>query len=243
MEHQARAAVRRDRAGRERREPRGLPRAWRASSDPSARRLAGDQGLARQGRQPLVPDRSAGRDRRALRQDPHVRRRSRRRRELSRIAQLPARRARRGGRPALGPARPDDLLRPALSRALPRAGRGRRVVPRHPVGLHPADRRSALARADARPRHRERLLRASRPRRAASTRTAARPSAIRSSSIRGAASWPKAAPSRAWSWPRSIRPKSRRRARGFRRCSTAGASRWSSRWRSRRTCTRCGGPA
>ena len=35
-----------------------------------------------------------GRDRRALRQDPHVRRRSRRRRELSRVAQLSAGRAR-----------------------------------------------------------------------------------------------------------------------------------------------------
>ena len=43
--------------------------------------------------------------------------------------------------------------------ALPRAGRGRRLLPRDPVRLHPADRRGALARADARPRHRERLLR------------------------------------------------------------------------------------
>ena len=39
---------------------------------------------AGQGGQSLVPDRPQGRDRRALRQDPHVRRRSRRRRELSR---------------------------------------------------------------------------------------------------------------------------------------------------------------
>ena len=165
--------------------------------DPSAHRLARDQGLARQGGQPLVPDRSARRDRRALRQDPHVRRRSRQRRELSRVAQLPARRAGGAGRPAVGPARPDGLLRSALPGALPRAGGGRRIVPRHSVRLHQADRRGALARADARARDRERLLRASPPRRAASTRTAARPSAIRWWSIPGAASSPKAAPSRA----------------------------------------------
>ena len=40
--------------------------------------------------EPLVPDRPRGRDRRALRQDPHVRRRPQGRRELSRVAQLPA---------------------------------------------------------------------------------------------------------------------------------------------------------
>ena len=79
-------------------------------------RLAGDQAFARQGRQPLVPDRSERRDRRALRQDPHVRRRSRRRRELSRVAQLPAGRTGGAVRSAVGPARPDDLLRPAVSR-------------------------------------------------------------------------------------------------------------------------------
>ena len=82
-------------AGGERREPRDLPRAGAQAFDPSAHRLAGGQGDRRQGGQPRVPDRSARRDRRALRQDPHVRRRSRQRRELSRVAQLPARRARR----------------------------------------------------------------------------------------------------------------------------------------------------
>ena len=50
-----------------------------------------------------------------------------------------------------------DLRFPALYRAL---ARGRRLVPRHPVRLHPADRRGALARAQPRARHRERLLRA-----------------------------------------------------------------------------------
>ena len=82
-----------DRGGRSRHLARDLPRAGAQARHLSPCRLAGDQGLARQGRQPLVPDRPEGRDRRALRQDPHVRRRSRRRRELSRVAQLPAGRA------------------------------------------------------------------------------------------------------------------------------------------------------
>ena len=55
--------------------------------------------------------------------------------------------------------RADDLLRRALSRTLSRIGRSRRVVPHRAVGLHPEDRRSALAHAAARPRHRDRLLR------------------------------------------------------------------------------------
>jgi predicted amidohydrolase len=38
-------------------------------------------------------------------------------------------------------------------------GRKRRVVPHGAVGLHPEDRRSALAHPAARPRHRDRLLR------------------------------------------------------------------------------------
>ena len=96
---------------------------------------------------------------RQLRQDPHVRYRSAGRRELSRIRQLPAGRNRRDRRPAVGPHRPDDLLRRAFSGALSRARRKRRVVPHRPFRLHRANRRSALAHAAARPRHRERLLR------------------------------------------------------------------------------------
>ena len=125
---QARAAVRRDRRGGERREPRRRSASSRASSaiylhiGSLAIKVSPDKAANRS-----LPDRPARRDRRALRQDPYVRRRSRQRRELSRIAQLPARRARRGHRPAVGPARPDDLLRPALPRAVPRAGGSRRL--------------------------------------------------------------------------------------------------------------------
>ncbi len=57
-----------------------------------------------------------------------------------------------------GPPWADDLLRFALSRAVPRARRKRRVVHRRALRLHPQNRRSALAYAAARPRHRKRLL-------------------------------------------------------------------------------------
>ncbi len=58
-----------------------------------------------------------------------------------------------------------DLRFPALYRAL---GRSRRHHAGHSIRLHPADRRGALACADARARHRERLLRVRRrPRRQA----------------------------------------------------------------------------
>ena len=62
-------------------------------------------------------------------------------------------------RPAVGPDGPDHLLRSALPAALPGTGGSRRELSRHPVGLHQADRRSALARSDARPRDREWRLR------------------------------------------------------------------------------------
>ena len=87
---------------------------------------------ARQGRQPRLPDRSARRDRRALRQDPHVRRRSRQRRELSRVAQLPP------GELAvlhdlpwgrLGLTVCYDLRFPALYRALAEAGASFLAIP------------------------------------------------------------------------------------------------------------------
>ena len=92
---QARAAVRRDRARRSTtRRSRAFRELGAQARHLPPHRLAGDQGLAGQGGQPLLPDRPARRHRRALRQDPHVRRRSRQRRELSRVAQLPAGRAR-----------------------------------------------------------------------------------------------------------------------------------------------------
>src|SRR5215510_14552689 len=51
-----------------------------------------DASLARPRRQPIVSDRPGRRDRCALRQDSHVRRRPRRRRKLSRVEQLQTRR-------------------------------------------------------------------------------------------------------------------------------------------------------
>ena len=62
-------------------------------------------------------------------------------------------------RPAMGTARADHLLRPALPGALSRARRGRRDVSGDPVRVHAPDRRGALACADARARDRERLVR------------------------------------------------------------------------------------
>ena len=64
-----------DRAGRERRLARDLPRACARARHLRACRLARREGFARQGGEPLVPDRPPRRNRRALRQDPHVRRR------------------------------------------------------------------------------------------------------------------------------------------------------------------------
>ena len=116
----------------------------------------------------------------ALRQDPHVRRRSRQWRELARIGRLRAGHARRVVADiGVGEARLRHLLRSALPAAVPRRGAGRRRRAHRARRLHPPDRRGALACAAARPRHRERRLRRSPPRKAACTRTAARPSAIR----------------------------------------------------------------
>ena len=72
--------------------------------------------------------------------------------------QLPARRHRFARRSAVGADRADDLLRHALSFALPGAGGERCELPHHAVRLHQADRRSALARTAALTRDRERRL-------------------------------------------------------------------------------------
>ena len=187
-------------AGGERREPRHLPRACAQARHLSSHRLARHQAVARQGGQPLVPDRPQGRDRRALRQDPHVRRRSRggesyresrnyRPGELAVVADLP------WGR--LGLTICYDLRFPALYRALAEAG-ARSSPSRRPSRGRPARRIGTCSTAPARSRT---AASCSRRRRAASTRTAARPSAIRWWSTRGAASSPRAAPSRAWCWP------------------------------------------
>src|SRR5262249_50494847 len=68
-------------------------------------------------------------------------------------------RERRDLRPALGPDRADDLLRFALPGALSCAGRKRGFFSHDTFGLHPQDRRGALACAAAGARHRDRLLR------------------------------------------------------------------------------------
>ena len=172
-------AVRASRDRGRRQVAEGLSRAGEGIEDPSPCRLAGAALLAGEGRQPLVPDRARRQRARQLRQDPHVRHRSARRRELSRVRQLPAGRDRRDLGPAVGPHRPDDLLRRALSGALSRAGRNRRLVPHGAVGLHarrPARRIGTRCCAPAPSRT---AASCSPRRRPACTRTSARPSAIR----------------------------------------------------------------
>ena len=239
---QARAAVRRHRR-RRRTTPalatfRELARklAIISMSARSRSRLSPDKAANR-----VVPDRPERRDRRALRQDPYVRRRSRRRRELSRVATTTGR--------ASSPCSADlpwgrlgltvcyDLRFPALYRALAEAGA---TLPCDPVRLHQADRRGALACADARARDRERLLRV---RGRAGRQARERPRDLRPfADRRSLGPHPRRRRHRArrdHGGDRSGR--SRRRARrASRRCSTAAASRSSSRWRSRRICMPCG---
>src|SRR5205823_6126613 len=57
------------------------------------------------------------------------------------------------------PAGTDDLLRCPLPGAVSRAGRERRLLHQRALGLHPQNRRGALAHAVARARDRDRLLR------------------------------------------------------------------------------------
>ena len=172
-------AVRASGDRRRRQVAEGLSRAGEGTEDPSSHRLAGAEVFAGEGGQPLVPDRARRRRARELRQDPYVRYRSARRRELSRIGQLPAGRDRRDLRPALGPHRAHHLLRRAFPGALPRAGRKRRVVPHRAVGLHdarPAKRIGTCCCAPARSRP---AASCSPRRRPACTRTSARPLGIR----------------------------------------------------------------
>ena len=161
LERQARAAVRR-RSRRRKTTPASPPFAsWRASSaiwlhiGSLAIKVSPDKAANR-----VVPDRSE----RATSSPATTRSTcststSPTAKAIASRSSYQRRRTRRRRRPAVGPARPDDLLRSALPLALSRAGRSRRVVPGHSLGIHAADRRSALARADARPRHRERRVR------------------------------------------------------------------------------------
>ena len=122
---------------------------------------AGEPGAARRGapRQPLVPDRRGGRDRRALRQDPHVRHRS-----ADGESYRESNAYRPGDRRSLaetpwGRLGMTRVLRRALPPSLSRAGPGRRRFPSRAVGLHGADRAGALACAAAGAGDRDRLLR------------------------------------------------------------------------------------
>ena len=88
----------------------------------AACRLDRGEGVGDKAVDPLFPDRAGGQDRRALRQDPHVRRRPRRRRYLLRVASYrPG--DQRCWRICRGTARADDLLRPAIPDAPPDARR------------------------------------------------------------------------------------------------------------------------
>ena len=69
----------------------GLSRARARTENPSPYRLAGAALLAGEGGQPFVPDRTRRHGAGELRQDPHVRCRSARRRELSRIRAITSR--------------------------------------------------------------------------------------------------------------------------------------------------------
>ena len=197
----------------------------------------------------LSPDKAANRsflidrarrDRRPLRQDPHVRRRSRQRRELSRIAQLPARRDRRGRRPAVGPARAHRLLRPALPRALPRAGGGRRTVSwrfRRPSPGRPARRIGTCSIARAPSRTAAFVLAAAQGGKHENGRETFGHSLVVDPWGRILAEGG-TEPGVVLADDRSGRGR-RPRAAEFPRCSMGGASRSSSRWRSRPICTRC----
>ncbi len=129
--------------------------------------------------EPRLPDRSRGRDRRALRQDPHVRCRSRQWRDLSRIHELSARRERGHRRPAVRPARADDLLRSALpARCSARwPNPAPHISPCRQLSRSRPARRTGI-RCCARAPSRTPAL-CSQPRKAASMRTAARPMVIR----------------------------------------------------------------
>ena len=107
-----------------------------------------ERGEAEKRLQHLGPDRPRRRGPRHLPQDPHVRRR-RRRRLLPRVR---ARAARRGDRhrPARrADARPQRLLRPALPGAVPHPRAARRPPPRRPLGLHRGHRPRPLGGAAA----------------------------------------------------------------------------------------------
>ena len=112
--------------------------------------------MAEQGAQQLPGVRRARQAGGALRQDPPVRLRHGQRALPGSARDRAGRQGRRRRQP-VRPHRPVDLLRPALSRAVPRHGRRRHH--RGAVGLHRDHRQGALGNPDPRARHREPGLR------------------------------------------------------------------------------------
>ena len=110
----------------------------------------------------IAPD---GARRRALRQDPHVRRRAGERRELARIGGLCAGRGGGRRRNAARPARSDGVLRRPLSRAVRGAWPPELRRDRNTRGVHRADRQGALAPAASAPARSRRAPMSSPPRR------------------------------------------------------------------------------
>ena len=119
-----------------------------------------------------------------------------------------------------GAARPERLLRPALSRAVPGADAAA-VRPAHrAVGVHPHHRQGALGTAAARARDREPVLR---DRAGAGRHARERPPHLRPQHGRRSVGRSRRGPApkaRAWCWPSSMPNASPRCAGNCRRCST-----------------------
>ena len=240
---QARAAVRRDRAG-------GETTLALATFRELARKLGiylhvgslADQALARQGGQPLVPDRSArARSSRATTRSTCSTSISPAARAIaSRAAYRPGELAVRR-RPAVGPARADDLLRSALSRrSIARWRRPAASFIAIPSAFTKQTGEAHWHVLDARARDRERLLRV---RGRAGRQARERPRDVRPfAGRRSVGPHPRRRRHRAGRRDGQDRSgRGRRRARASPRCSTGGASRSSSRWRSRRHLHAVGG--
>ena len=165
------------------------PRLGARARHPPAGRQHRRAGRGREGVQHLGPDRARRRGPRRLPQDPHVRRRCRRR-LLPRVrARAGGRRDRRRRRSPGCAAGADRLLRPALPRAVPDPRRARRPPDRRSLRLHRGHRPRPLGgRCCARGRSRTRSS-SSPPTRSARRRPTTAPTGTRRSSTPGARCW------------------------------------------------------